>query len=139
MSSYHSGRFTLKVNGSDVRVFRKKGNLVLPAGKSFTYGHLEYTVDDSDADDKSLDIDFSLVNGPLIFRESREKDCIDLKEGRKKLRDLEKEYKVPYFYIIEDRSGIVAVFSRLFGAKDRISRRFIGSSGVRVTLKGLIN
>ena len=87
-----------------------------------------------EADDKTLLINFSLISEPLIFRESRESDEIVLKEGRKKVRDLVKEYHVPYCFVLEDRRSIVAVFARLFGGRDRLSRRLLSEGGTPVSL-----
>ncbi len=133
-SGYSSPRFILKTAGDMVSAYPRHFNIVMDGSKDFSIPGLEYTVRDNPEDDKTLIIDFSSVKGKLIFRNSREGDSIVLKEGRKKLSVLEKEYKVPYFFILEDEEGIVALFARLFGARDRIARRFLGKKGKAVSL-----
>ena len=131
---YNGARFFMRYNSGMIRFFPRHMNVILPADRSFLWEGLSYSLSDNAFDDKTLIIDFSLIKGPLVFRESREGDIIELKEGRKKLIDLAKEYKVPYFFILEDTVSIVAVFSRLFGAKDRICRRFLGRDGKACSL-----
>lgn len=133
--SFVCSRFYLRTENDEVRFFPPHVNIVLDASKSFTWNNLSYLVDDSECDDKTLRIDFSAISFPLILRESREGDSIELKEGRKKIKDLEKEYRVPYCFILEDRISIVAVFCRLFGKRDRIAKRLLGLSGKACSLK----
>ena len=133
--SFVCSRFYLRAENDEVRFFPPHVNIVLDASKSFTWNNLSYLVDDPECDDKTLRIDFSAISFPLILRESREGDSIELKEGRKKIKDLEKEYRVPYCFILEDRISIVAVFCRLFGKRDRIAKRLLGLSGKACSLK----
>ena len=133
--SFVCSRFYLRTENDEVRFFPPHVNIVLDASKSFTWNNLSYLVDDPECDDKTLRIDFSAISFPLILRESREGDSIELKEGRKKIKDLEKEYRVPYCFILEDRISIVAVFCRLFGKRDRIAKRLLGLSGKACSLK----
>lgn len=133
--SFVCSRFYLRTENDEVRFFPPHVNIVLDASKSFTWNNLSYLVDDPECDDKALRIDFSAISFPLILRESREGDSIELKEGRKKIKDLEKEYRVPYCFILEDRISIVAVFCRLFGKRDRIAKRLLGLSGKACSLK----
>ena len=133
--SFVCSRFYLRTENDEVRFFPPHVNIVLDASKSFTWNNLSYLVDDPECDDKTLRIDFSAISFPLILRESREGDSIELKEGRKKIKDLEKEYRVPYCFILEDRISIVAVFCRLFGKGDRIAKRLLGLSGKACSLK----
>lgn len=133
--SFVCSRFYLRTENDEVRFFPPHVNIVLDASKSFTWNNLSYLVDDPECDDKTLRIDFSAISFPLILRESREGDSIELKEGRKKIKDLEKEYRVPYCFILEDRISIVAVFCRLFGKRDRIAKRLLGLSGNACSLK----
>lgn len=134
-SSFVCSRFYLRAENDEVRFFPPHVNIVMDASKSFTWNNLSYLVDDPECDDKTLRIDFSAISFPLILRESREGDSIELKEGRKKIKDLEKEYRVPYCFILEDRISIVAVFCRLFGKRDRIAKRLLGLSGKACSLK----
>ena len=85
-------------------------------------------------DDKTLMIDPGIIAPPLIVRKSREGDWIELREGRKKVKAMEKDWRIPYSVILEDRSGIVAVLARVFGGSDRLARRFIGHSGIPYAL-----
>lgn len=133
--SFVCSRFYLRTENDEVRFFPPHVNIVLDASKSFSWNNLSYLVDDPECDDKTLRIDFSAISFPLILRESREGDSIELKEGRKKIKDLEKEYRVPYCFILEDRISIVAVFCRLFGKRDRIAKRLLGLSGRACSLK----
>ena len=133
--SFVCSRFYLRTENDEVRFFPPHVNIVLDASKSFTWNNLSYLVDDPECDDKTLRIDFSAISFPLILRESREGDSIELKEGRKKIKDLEKEYRVPYCFILEDRISIVAVFCRLFGKRDRIAKRLLELSGKACSLK----
>ena len=133
--SFVCSRFYLRAENDEVRFFPPHVNIVMDASKSFTWNNLSYLVNDPECDDKTLRIDFSAISFPLILRESREGDSIELKEGRKKIKDLEKEYRVPYCFILEDRISIVAVFCRLFGKRDRIAKRLLGLSGRACSLK----
>ncbi len=133
--SFVCSRFYLRTENDEVRFFPPHVNIVMDASKSFTWNNLSYLVDDPECDDKTLRIDFSAISFPLILRESREGDSIELKEGRKKIKNLEKEYRVPYCFILEDRISIVAVFCRLFGKRDRIAKRLLGLSGRACSLK----
>lgn len=127
--SYESSRFIVKTDSAMVRFFPKGYNVIHDGSESFVWNGLAYSVSKKAEDDKTLLIDFSEVRGPLIFRNSREGDEILLKEGRKKVRDLAKEYRLPYLFVLEDRISIVAVFARAFGGRDRLARRFIGRNG----------
>ncbi len=90
--------------------------------------------DEKYVNEKTLMIDFSLLKNPSVLRTSREGDEIRLKEGRKKISDLEKEVRVPYSFVLEDRNGIVAFFSSFLGGKDRLSFPFLGHDGIYVSL-----
>lgn len=134
-TSFFCDRFILKTNDDDVKVFRKRDSLLLDGCNSFNYQNLVYKVNTEKWDEKTLKIDFKSLSYPVVFRLSRSTDIIELKEGRKRLKELEKEYKVPYFFILEDRNGIIAVFARIFGAKDRLAKRLLNKDGVYVSLE----
>lgn len=80
-------------------------------------------------DSKTLLIDTKLLKGKAFFRLSRMSDQIKLKEGTKKVRELEKRAHVPYSVVLVDEEGLVAVFLSFFDANDRLSKRFISSFG----------
>lgn len=82
-----------------------------------------------EGDSKSLRIDTGKLSPPILLRLSEEGDEIELKDGRKKIRSLEKEVSVPYSLVMEDRNGIRAVFMRFLGSKDRISASLRGTGG----------
>jgi len=86
-------------------------------------------------DDKTLIIDLSRVSSNAVLRTSRELDEIELKEGKKKVSELLKEYKIPDCVVLEDESGIIALFGRCYGAKDRLSRRYLNGAGTPISLE----
>ena len=45
-----------------------------------------------------------------------------------------KDQKVPYSIVVEDREGIAICFMRLFGGRDRLSRRLLGEDGEPIAL-----
>ena len=65
---------------------------------------------------------------PVIMRTSREGDIIHLRGGRKRVSELEKNMHLPYSFVLEDRSGIAAVFARILGGRDRLAERFLDGS-----------
>ena len=65
---------------------------------------------------------------PVIMRTSREGDIIHLRGGRKRVSELEKDMHLPYSFVLEDRSGIAAVFARILGGRDRLAERFLDGS-----------
>ena len=85
-------------------------------------------------DSRTLIIDPEVVRPPVIFRSSEEGDRIHLRTGWKKVSELEKEWRVPYSAVLEDRIGVIAVFGAVFGGRDRLSSRFMDRPGVPVTL-----
>ena len=80
-------------------------------------------------DENTLKVDFSSLKFPVVVRTSREGDEIKLKEGRKKISDLERSLKIPFSVVLEDRDGIVAFFSRFLGGKDRLCKRLLNKNG----------
>lgn len=91
---------------------------------------LEETVPDN----LTLVVDRSKLVPPVIFRNAREGDRIELKDGWKNVSELEKDQRVPYSLVLEDRKGIVAYFSRFLGGRDRLSKRFLGAVADGVAL-----
>ena len=135
--NYTGPRFLVRTSGDVIRFYPKHVNIVFDGTKSFTWNNLCYEVSDEAFDEKTLIIDFSSLELPLLLRESREGDVIELKEGRKKVRDLEKEYGVPYCFVLEDRISIVAVLARVFGKRDRLARRLLNRKGKACSLREL--
>ena len=135
--NYTGPRFLVRTSGDVIRFYPKHVNIVFDGTKSFTWNNLCYEVSDEAFDEKTLIIDFSSLELPLLLRESREGDVIELKEGSKKVRDLEKEYGVPYCFVLEDRTSIVAVLARVFGKKDRLARRLLNRKGKACSLREL--
>ena len=135
--NYTGPRFLVRTTDDVIRFYPKHVNIVFDGTKSFTWNNLCYEVSDEAFDEKTLKIDFSSLELPLLLRESREGDVIELKEGSKRVRDLEKEYGVPYCFVLEDRTSIVAVLARVFGKKDRLARRLLNRKGKACSLREL--
>ncbi len=85
-------------------------------------------------DDLTLNIDSSKLVPPVIVRTAREGDRIELKGGEKKISELEKDLRIPYSIVMEDRSGIVAFFSRFLGGRDRLAKRFLSDDRKGIAL-----
>ena len=134
-TSYFSPRFYLRTDDNNVWFFPRRENILFDASKSFKWKAISYELSSEAEDDRTLLIDFSEIRFPLILRLSLECDQIELKEGKKKVKDLEKEYRIPYSFVLEDRLSIVAVFARVFGKRDRIARRFLNRKGMACALK----
>ncbi len=69
-----------------------------------------------------------LLQGPLILRSKKPGDSISLKEGRKSLKKLFGEWKVPEadrwrIPLVSDKSGILLVLGEEFGYKNRVTVR----------------
>ena len=131
----YSGTFELRVIGDEVRVYP-----ILPFmlyrldEKSFETPHFNLQLGEDDVDDRTLILDFDSLKPPLIIRSSLPQDSIELKDGQKDVRDLEKDQKVPYSLVLEDRKGIRAVFMRLYGGRDRLSSDLLGKEGKSIKL-----
>ena len=85
-------------------------------------------------DSRTLIINPAIASPPVIFRSSEDGDRIHLRSGWKKVSELEKEWRVPYSAVLEDRIGVIAVFGAVFGGRDRLSSRFMDQPGIPVTL-----
>ena len=83
---------------------------------------LSHKVEDS----RTLCFDASLFKPPVILRTSRPGDYVRLKGGWKRVQDMNKDWKIPYSLVLEDRKGIACVFARFLGGSDRLSVRFLG-------------
>lgn len=72
-----------------------------------------------------LSIDPDLIKGKLIMRMSTEGDVITLSDKITLVSDVTSSQKVPYALVLEDQGGIVALFTSVFGGRDRLSKRFL--------------
>ena len=79
-------------------------------------------------DDLTLNVDLSLLSRPAVLRSVREGDRIGLRDGERKVSNLLKAMRLPYAVVLEDRDGIVALFARFLGGRDRLSARFLSPS-----------
>lgn len=75
-----------------------------------------------------LQLDESLLVAPVTIRAASGDDRIALAEGTKRIADLYSAWKLPALQrakvaVLEDALGIVAVFARHVGARDRLCRR----------------
>ncbi len=83
-----------------------------------------------------------LISGPLILRSKKPGDYIDLAEGRKTVKKLFCEWKIPVHErwmipLIADRTGILLILGEPFGFKNRVTARH-KKSGNEVTGKKLM-
>lgn len=118
--------------------FTKECIKAYPLMRAFAYAYGEhgwkYDVISEARDERTLLIDSSLLAPPAAVRSSLPGDRIELKDGWKRISDLEKEYRIPYSVVVEDRNGIVAMLARELGGRDRLSRRFLGSGSLPIAL-----
>ncbi len=71
-------------------------------------------------------VDSSRLKRPLVVRSRKSGDYIDLSGGRKKIKKLYGEWKVPEedrwrIPLIADRNGIIAVLGKPFGYRNRVA------------------
>ena len=71
-------------------------------------------------------IDISGITGPLLVRSAMAGDTIYLLEGKKSLKELYSDWKVPVedrwmIPVLEDTRGIIAVLGKEFGFRNRIA------------------
>lgn len=83
-----------------------------------------------EADERSLWIDETQFIGNVIVRSVQTGDEIELVHGTKKISDLLSEWNITQrdrhlVPVLEDQKGIVAVFGRVFGGKDRLAKRML--------------
>lgn len=83
---------------------------------------------------EDLVINLQDIAYPASIRTSRVFDEIELVEGKKKIRDLEREYGIPSSLVLEDRNGIIAFFSSFLSGRDRIAKSFKSKGGKYVTI-----
>ena len=129
-----SGNLEFMFTKDDVRIFPAISETVEPfADGVHVAGNLALMIG-NDGDGLTLRLPVHSLIPPVIIRTAREGDSILLKDSAKKVSELMKDQRVPYAFVIEDRSGIVAYLARPFGGRDRLSRRFIGVPGEPVAL-----
>ena len=132
----YSGSFELRVKGDEVRVYPELPFALYEfCGRSFRTPYFNCLLDEGEVDSLTLLIDPGKLEGPVIIRSSLPQDTIELKDGRKSIRDLEKEQCVPYSFVLEDRKGIRAFFSRLYGGRDRLSSTLLGRGDMSISLE----
>lgn len=131
----YSGTFELREKGDEVRVYPLFPFMLYELdGKSFMTPHFNLQIDEGEVDSKTLILDYPSLETPVILRSSLPQDSIELKDGRKNVRDLEKDQGIPYSIVLEDRKGIRAVFMRLYGGRDRLSSSLLGKDGNSIKL-----
>ncbi|HIV99475.1 MAG TPA: tRNA lysidine(34) synthetase TilS [Candidatus Ornithospirochaeta avicola] len=83
---------------------------------------------------EDLVINLQDIAYPAAVRTSRVFDEIELVDGKKKIKDLEREYGIPSSFVLEDRNGIIAFFSSFLSGRDRIAKSFKAKGGKYVTI-----
>ena len=112
---------------SALRIYPPLDDFVLPYdGKDLHFQGL--VLKKAEPDSLTLVLDEAKLSCPVILRTSREGDRIALRDGERKVSELEKDMRVPYSLVLEDRNGIVAYFARFAGGRDRLSAHFLSSS-----------
>ncbi len=81
----------------------------------------------TEPDNLTICLDENLFYPPVVLRTSREGDRIELRDGIRKVSELEKNMRLPYSVVLEDRKGIAVVFSRFLNGRDRLAKRFLAS------------
>ncbi len=127
-----------KLNTAHLVFIVGKNEIRIYKNKDFFYSYYsngldsidEFRIEHNNFDFKDLLIDISLFSGQCLIRKSKPGDVILLKEGTKKVSELERRALAPYSIVLEDENGIIAVFLRFFGANDRLSRRFLDRKGI---------
>ena len=76
-------------------------------------------------DPLTICIDEKRLCFPVVLRTAREGDRIELREGERRISDLEKNMRIPYSIVLEDRNGIAVYFARFAGGRDRLAKRFL--------------
>lgn len=140
---YHDNRIILKGYGiimyirgewlffkRDVVVNNKKGYLINVNGDCSGFiksANLHYKAIHTDKKDKDmLSLDVKRIKFPVIIRSKINGDYISIKKGRKSIKKLYNEWKVPAkerwkIPIISDRNGILCVMGKSNGFKNKYS------------------
>lgn len=104
----------------------------LPGGVVFCIDTLQ-----GEADTQLLMIDADALDHAVI-RSAEDGDWIELEAGRVSVAKLLSSYRIPKdehptVPLLCDRSGVVAVFARMYGGRDRLARRFKAPLARRLT------
>lgn len=132
---YASG-FAFFFSGRSIRIYPPIDDFVVECGMDgAAYGSVSLTA--IEPDPQTLVIDPERLKPPVILRTAREGDRIHLKDGEKLVSSLEKDFRIPYSLVLEDRSGIVAFFSRFLGGRDRLASRLLsdGQRGIGLAIR----
>lgn len=100
---------------------------------------VEFSIQDEDPtiDATLLRIDATMLDEPVL-RSAADSDVIALEAGVVNVKKLLAHYKIdrakhPAVPVLADRSGVVAVFARPFGGRDRLAKRFKAPLARRLT------
>lgn len=129
--SYESRYYYLRTAKDEIRFYPRERYFVT----AFDSPVFPMGIKLSRSDDPlALRIDPSLMKGRAVFRFASDTDEIELKDRRATVSSLLSSWHVPYAIVLEDQQGLVAVFARLFGGRDRLARRFLGPSDVKTSI-----
>lgn len=129
--SFEGRHYYIKTSGDEVRFYPRERYFVT----SLDAPHFPMGITLSASDDPlALRIDPSLIKGRAVFRFAADYDEIELKEHTSEVRSLISSYHVPYAIVLEDQVGIIAVFARVFGGRDRLARRFLGKGDAKTSI-----
>ena len=141
LAKAEDGRGRLETSGmvflftqSEVRIYPQLRSFAMPFGIDAAMPCGAVVSVPPASDDLTLRVRYDKLIPPVIIRDAREGDAIWLKGGRKKISELMKDQRVPYSIVVEDREGIAICFMRLFGGRDRLSRRLLGEDGEPIAL-----
>jgi tRNA(Ile)-lysidine synthase len=102
-------------------------------------GGILFRIDEmqEEMDSQLLMIDADSLKNAVI-RSAEVGDCIELEAGSVSVSKLLSSYHIPKSKhptvpLLCDRSGVVAVFARMYGGKDRLARRFKAPLARRLT------
>ena len=106
--------------------------ILLPGGIVFRIDPLH-----GETDTRLLRIDADSLDHAVI-RSAEDGDWIELEAGRVSVAKLLSSYRIPKSKhttvpLLCDRSGVVAVFARMYGGRDRLARRFKAPLARRLT------
>lgn len=100
---------------------------------------VEFSIQDQDTniDSTLLRIDATMLDEPVL-RSASDSDVIALEAGKVYVKKLFAQYNIdraihPTVPVLSDRSGVVAVFARSFGGRDRLAKRFKAPLARRLT------
>lgn len=128
---YECRYYYLRCAGDDVRFYPRERYFVTPfESPVFPMG----IIVSSAADGLAIRIDPSLICGKAVYRLALPDDEIILKDRTASVSSLLSAYHVPYAVVLEDQKGIIAVFTRFLGGRDRLARRFLDASEAKTSI-----